>query len=223
MSYQRIIASIIGVALLCSCQSISNISSNNGELSTLQKSPPRSILVLPPRNHSTAVDAPYTFLSTISRPLANRGYYVFPVAVIDRYMKENGVTHPEAMHDVPRANILEHIGADAVLYVDIESWGRTFDFIESIEMVRSTARLIDTLTGELLWDTEIVAENDNSDSESSSFTEMVLNAVVDQIAGSFFDDTVSLSSFANEKAIHDTYDGLPPGPYHPDVLSALDD
>ena len=41
---------------------------------------PRSILVLPPLNESAEVLAPYSFLSTITRPLAERGYYVFPVA-----------------------------------------------------------------------------------------------------------------------------------------------
>ena len=43
---------------------------------------PRSILVLPPLNNSLEPVAPYIYLSTVTRPLAERGYYVFPVAVI---------------------------------------------------------------------------------------------------------------------------------------------
>ncbi len=52
---------------------------------------PASILVIPPRNESVEVMAPYIYLSTITRPLAERGYYVFPVAVIEKLMKENGI------------------------------------------------------------------------------------------------------------------------------------
>ena len=42
--------------------------------------PPRSIVVLPPLNESTAVEATYGYLSTVTRPIAEQGYYVFPVA-----------------------------------------------------------------------------------------------------------------------------------------------
>lgn len=45
----------------------------------LQQAAPRSILVLPPMNSSVDVNAPYSYLSTISTPLAEKGYYVFPV------------------------------------------------------------------------------------------------------------------------------------------------
>ena len=52
---------------------------------------PRSILVLPPLNESVEVNAPYSYLSTVTRPLAECGYYVFPVAVIDAFLKDNGL------------------------------------------------------------------------------------------------------------------------------------
>ncbi len=38
---------------------------------------PRSILIVPPFNKTTAVDAPGFFLTTISQPFAEKGYYVF--------------------------------------------------------------------------------------------------------------------------------------------------
>ena len=48
---------------------------------------PRSILVLPPVNESREADAAWSYQSTVTRPLAERGYYVFPVAVVDRDRK----------------------------------------------------------------------------------------------------------------------------------------
>ena len=48
---------------------------------------PRSILVPPPLNDSIDTAATYGYLSTVTQPLAEQGYYVFPVAVIDQFFK----------------------------------------------------------------------------------------------------------------------------------------
>src|SRR5689334_21500588 len=83
---------------------------------------PKSVLVLPPLNQSVEVNAPYGYLATISRPLAECGYYVFPVAVIDAFLKENGLPTPGEMHAISLQKIHEVFGADAVLYVTIEEY-----------------------------------------------------------------------------------------------------
>ena len=113
------------------------------DYSALENSRPRSILVMPPVNNSVEVYAPYIFLSTISRPLAEKGYYVFPVAVIDRFLKENGLPTPVEMNSVPLDKIAEHIGADAVLYVSIKEWGQKYQLVSSSTIVDSTLRLVD--------------------------------------------------------------------------------
>ena len=56
---------------------------------------PKSILVLPPLNQSTVVEGTYGYLSTVSRPLAEMGYYVFPVAEVDEFLKETGCPRRE--------------------------------------------------------------------------------------------------------------------------------
>src|SRR5210317_1864170 len=71
------------------------------DYSALENSRPRSILVIPPLNNSIEVNAPYIFLATITRPLAEKGYYVFPVAVIDAFLKENGLPTPAEMNGIP--------------------------------------------------------------------------------------------------------------------------
>ena len=45
---------------------------------------PRSILIVPVVNNTVDVDAAAYFLSTIPIPVAERGYYVFPVNMVDR-------------------------------------------------------------------------------------------------------------------------------------------
>jgi hypothetical protein len=182
------------------------------DYSALQKSRPRSILVIPPMNNSIEVNAPYIFLSTISRPLAEKGYYVFPVAVIDYFLKENGLPTPDEMNAIPLDKIERYIGADAVLYVSIEDWGQKYQLLTSTTVVRSTLRLLDARTGELLWQTTARAVR-SSDDGSQDLLGAIVGAIATQIAGSVSDATPGLSSIANREAINNRANGLLHGPY----------
>ena len=178
----------------------------------LRKSNPRSIVVIPPANNTVEVNASYIFLSTISQPLAEKGYYVFPVSVIDHFLKENGMPTPEDMNTAPLDKIREHIGADAVLYVSIEDWGQKYQVLSSKTIVHSKLRLVDTRTGQLLWDTTAYAEYSSGDS-GGGLVGALVSAVVEQVAGSMIDRTPLLSANANSAAINKPERGLIPGPY----------
>ncbi|MGA3008448.1 MAG: GNA1162 family protein, partial [Opitutaceae bacterium] len=69
--------------------------------------PPRSIVVLPPLNESTDIKGTYGYNSTVTRPIAEMGFYVFPVAEVDQLMKENGLPTAGEMHQVPLKKIGE--------------------------------------------------------------------------------------------------------------------
>lgn len=173
---------------------------------------PRSIVVIPPANHSLEVDAPYIYLSTISRPLGNKGYYVFPVAVIDAFMKENGLPTPEEMNLVALDKIHQNIGADAVLYTTINDWGQKYNIISSNTVVNVSMRLVDARTGAQLWDASISAVR-SSDSSSNSLIGNLLSAVATQIANSISDQTEEVSRMAVNQAIYQPQKGLLEGPY----------
>ena len=67
------------------------------DYTAFRQSRPKSILVLPPINATTEVGATYSMYTTMTRPIAELGYYVFPVVVVDQFMKENGLTMPADM------------------------------------------------------------------------------------------------------------------------------
>lgn len=182
------------------------------DYTALQASKPRSILVLPPMNDSVDVNAPYTFLSTISKPLAEKGYYVFPVAVIDTFLKQNGMSEPADMHAIPLDKLSENIGPDAVLYVNINNWGQKYQLLTSTTVVDSNARLVDARTGSVLWESHISLVQ-GSNNSSSGLTAMLVGALVEQILDSKIDQTLPVSSMANTAAINRTGSGLLPGPY----------
>ena len=183
------------------------------DYSSFRNHRPRSILVLPPLNQTTDVNAPYTYLSTITRPLTECGYYVFPVAVIDAYMKENGLPSPEEMHGVALDKIRNIIGADAVLYVTIEEWGQKYIVVQSITTIKAKARLIDTASGEVIWQgTQAVSQGSGGGGDPIA---MLITAAVTQIINTMVDYTHDLSRVANQTMIYDVRQGFLAGPYLP--------
>lgn len=183
------------------------------DYSNFRAHPPRSILVLPPLNQSTAVEATYSYLSTVTRPLAERGYYVFPVAVIDQYLKENGMPTAGEMHQVPLAKVAEVIGADAVLYITLEQYGSKYQLVNTSAVVRVSAKLIDTHTGVRLWDGSAYAEN--ASRGSGNILADLLAAAISQAINSATDAAHPVCRIANERLFGAENRALPFGPYSP--------
>lgn len=180
---------------------------------------PKSVLVLPPLNNSLEVQAPYVYLSTVTQPLAERGYYVFPVAVIDAFLKENGMPTPGEMHAVPLDKIRETTGADAVLYVTIEEWGQQYQVLNSKTVVRADASLVDTATGDTLWEGSAQATEGSGGNGGGGLAGMMIAAAIDQIADTVSDRSHHLSHMANHRMIFDENRGLLLGPRNPDYES----
>jgi len=171
---------------------------------------PRSILVLPPRNESNIVQAPYVYLSTITRPLAECGYYVFPVAVIDAFMKENGLPTAEEMHGVSLQKIREVIGADAVLYVTIEDWGQKYLIVQSVTVVKARAQLVDTVSGDVIWQgRQYLSQSSGGGDPLGS----LISATLTQVFAWLSDPTYPLIRRANYRMLSDPDQGLLLGPY----------
>jgi hypothetical protein len=179
---------------------------------------PRSVLVLPPTNDSIEVNASYVYLSTITRPLAEAGYYVFPVAVVDNYMKENGLPTPNEMSAVPLEKIRKVFGADAVLYVHIEDWGQKYTVLASTTIVKARAKLVDVRTGAVLWEGTAQAAQGSGDGGGGLVGQMIA-AVVDQVLQSTTDRAHVLSGMANHGMILNTHNGLLLGPYNVDYAT----
>jgi len=178
----------------------------------LKNHAPRSILVIPPMNNSVEPNAPYIYLSTITSALAEKGYYVFPVAVIDNFLKENGLPTPAEMNSIPLEKIDTHIGADAVLYVTLDDWGQNFAVFSSDTVVRGSVKLVSVKTGELLWDSPInfVQPSNNS---GGGLVGALVSAVATQIINDIYDNTPQVARQANNIAINNKTRGLLNGPY----------
>ena len=167
------------------------------DYTALKESAARSILVIPPMNNSVEVTAPYSFLSTITAPLAESGYYVYPAE----------------MNSVPLEKIDEIIGADAVLYVSIDDWGQKYNVLSSVTVVKGHLKLVSVKTGGLLWDAPIFAQYNPNANSGGGLVGALVGAVVSQIAGEITDNTPLVSRMANNSAINAKKRGLLYGPY----------
>jgi hypothetical protein len=177
---------------------------------------PRSLVVLPPLNESTAVTATYSYLSTITRPLAEMGYYVFPVAVVDQFLKENGMPSAGEMHQVPLNKVYEILGADAVLYVTLIQYGTKYQVINSRTAVMLKGKLVDTRTGLTLWEGTGGAEQ-NSGGSGNAIADLVAAAVT-QVVNSKTDSAHNVCPAANRDLLAIKNRGILYGPYHPKYL-----
>jgi hypothetical protein len=175
----------------------------------------RSVLVLPPFNKSQHVEATYSCLSTVTQPLAERGYYVFPVAVIDQYMKANGMPTATEMQQVSLAKVVEIIGADAVLYLDVEQFND--------QGVGLRARLVDSRSAAELWAATASAVKQAYYPEDEQLPhnvwdflgQMVVEAVVETVVDRATDDSHQLCAQASAQLFSAGNNKLPYGPYHP--------
>ena len=171
---------------------------------------PRSIVVLPPLNESTEVEGTYSYLSTVTQPLAEQGYYVFPVAIVDQFMKENGLPTAGEMHQVPLPKVTEILGADAVMYITIKEYGTKYQVIKSVPTVRADARLVDTRTGILLWQGSVTRVKQSNNSGGGLIGALIV-AVVEQAINTTTDQAHQLCGPANSIL----FSNLLYGPYHP--------
>ena len=93
---------------------------------------PYSILIIPVINESVDVDAPDYFLSTISKPLAEQGYYVFPVNMVKRILEDEGLSDANLVHSAPTEKLCSLFGSDAVLYITITRWDAKYFVLKTL-------------------------------------------------------------------------------------------
>ncbi len=172
---------------------------------------PRSILVLPPLNESPEVEAPYSCLATVTAPLAERGYYVFPVAVVDEMLKANGCPTPGEMHQVPLDKIRDVFGADAVLYLTVKQWGTSYRVFDSVTTVAIEGRLVDVSTGLQLWSSSAMAIRSSSQGQRDVFG-MLAAAIVNQVVSSATDPAHDLAPAMSATFVGDPNHGMLVGP-----------
>ena len=184
------------------------------DLSALRKAKPASVLVLPPANDSPDVLATPSVWSQLSYPLAESGYYVLPVSLVDETLKTNGVQTAADAHQIAPAKLREIFGADAALYVAVKRYGSVYRVINSEAVVTLEAKLIDLRSGELLWDGSATASSaEQGSGNQAGLIGLLVQAVVSQIIDSVSERSHLIAGIASQRLLSTgRANGLLPGP-----------
>lgn len=183
------------------------------DYSRLQAENPRSVLVVPVVNRSTNIDAPDYFLSTISIPLAERGYYVFPVNLVKQVMQDDGMSDADMVHSNSPVRLAQMFGADSVIYISIERWDARYLLLSTMVTVDLKYVLRSGKTGEELWSNqqhvEYKPQNNDTGNPLANLIAAAVTAAIQKAAPNY----IPLARQANLQAIHSARSGLPAGPY----------
>ena len=170
----------------------------NYDYSAFKQSRPASILVLPPVNSSPDVNATYSLLAQATLPLAESGYYVFPVSLVDETFKQNGMTTPSDIHQIPISKLREIFGADAALYINVKQYGSSYTVIMSETRVTAEGRLVDIRTGKTLWTGSATASSaEGQNNSGGGLIGMLVKAVIVQIVESLSDKGHPIAGIAS--------------------------
>ena len=140
MMKSSVLAVALSALVLAGC---ANHRPKGYDYSALKQSDPRSILVVMPTSDSTDIRAESSVLAQATVPLAERGYYVFSVALVDEIFRQNGLTNGHDIQKAPIRKLREIFGADAVMYLHVEEYGASYQVVSSVTTVTVKGKLVD--------------------------------------------------------------------------------
>lgn len=210
MKQLKLIASLFVLSsLLVAAGCAPKMVTKGDEFPKMYEEHPKSLLVLPPINESTDVEAKPYYMTTVEMPFALMGYYVFPVEMVSDIMKQEGVYDTELLYQVPLGKFYEYFGADAVLYTHIKKWDVAYMVIASSLTVSVESEIVSTKTSEALWKYNgTVVVDLSGGNQGGGLAGLIASAIVTAV-NTAAADYVKYAHVANARLVS----SLPAGPY----------
>lgn len=183
------------------------------DMSAFTAAAPRSILVVPTVNHSLDVDAPNYVLTTLPVPLAEKGYYVFPVNTTKLVLEQEGFYEGEKIHQQPPESLAKLFGADAILYVTINRWDAQFALITTTVTVDFDYRLVSKDGVEIWKENKVMRYQPDNNSNAGSPVAALLSAVISAAITRAAPNYMPLTKQANQQVFVLGPSAIPDGPY----------
>jgi hypothetical protein len=182
-----------------------------------QRANPKSLLVMPPVNMSPDIKATPGVWANATRPLAEAGYYVLPITLVDETFKQNGVFSAADANEIPLEKLREQFGADAAVYLKVTRYGTSYNVVSSDTRVEVEAHFVDLRTGEKLWAGRAVASSsEQQNSSGGGLIGLLVTAAVKQIINTSVDAAYNYAVIADGRLLGGPrYNGVPPGPRSP--------
>lgn len=184
------------------------------DLSAFRSAAPKSILVVPVVNKSLDVDAANYMLTTMSVPLAERGYYVFPVNTVRTVLEQEGFYEPEKVQEQSPASLAQFFDADAVLFVTITRWDAQYVVLSTVVTVELNYKMYDR-SGQQIWQAQKQMQYSPSNSGGGSPIATLIVAAINAAITKAAPNYIPLARQANQLVFVLEGTAIPPGPYAP--------
>lgn len=206
---KRVIYFLLACFFVTSCGMMNSVT-RESQYAKMYEEKPVTLLVMPPINNSTNVEAKDLLYTSISRPLAEAGYYVISPLLAMDILKAESAYDSENFIDAPLTAFNNYFGADAVVFSIIDSWAKKGLGIQTkIRYVIKSA-----YTNEILFDRSCDLYLDLSiDSGSGG----ALGALID-LAASAINTAATDHIKAARKANYFILRDIPRGKYSPDHM-----
>lgn len=206
---KRLIPIILLAATISSCGTMSQVT-RESQYAAMYNDMPVTILVMPPINNTSNVEAKDLLYTSISRPLAEAGYYVISPLLAMDILKAESAYDAELFIDKPLNMFKDYFGADAVVFSQIDDWTkRGFGIETKIRYIIKSAS-----SGEILFDRscDLYLDLQQHSGNNSALAQLV-DLAVSAIATAATDHIV-----AARKANYFIFRDIPRGKYNPDYL-----
>lgn len=220
--WKRLLRSLWLPATLCGALVVSGCATPPPprDYSAFRQAKPASILVLPPVNETPDPLATPSVWARLGYPLAESGFYVLPVSLVDETLRMNGVQTASDGHQIATSKLREIFGADAVLYVTVKSYGTVYKVVVSEAVVAMDAKLVDLRSGQLLWEGSARASSaEQGGSSQGGLIGLLVKAVVEQIANTVSERSHPIAGIASQRLLTaGRPNGMLPGPRSPHYI-----
>lgn len=206
---KRLIPTILLTVVVSSC-GLTNQVTRESQYAAMYNDMPITLLVMPPINNTSNVEAKDLLYTSISRPLAEAGYYVISPLLAMDVLKAESAYDAEMFIDKPLTMFRDYFGADAVVFSQIDDWTkRGFGIDTKIRYIIKSAT-----SGEVLFDRSCDLYLDlQQNSGNNSALGLLIDLTASAIATATTDHIV-----AARKANYYIFRDIPRGKYSPQYL-----
>lgn len=182
------------------------------DMSAFDATKPRSILVVPTVNKSLDVDAPNYALAALPIPIAEKGYYVFPVNTTKFILEQEGYYEADRIHEQPPSALAKLFDADAILYVTIHRWDAQYALLSTTVTVEFEYKMVNR-DGAEIWaekkQMHYAPQNDGGGHPVAQLIGALISAAITRAAPNY----MPLTKQANQQVFVLGPNALPNGPY----------
>jgi hypothetical protein len=201
-------AAALAVMLLAGCAH----EPQKADYTALLAAHPHSVLIIPVVNKTTQIDAADTFFATLASPIAERGYYVFPLNMVKHTMEDDGLSDADMVAAAKTERLAGLFGADAVLYCEVQHWDSRYMLINTTTEVSVHYVLKSGATGEVLWQNEVTTKYSPQANGGNPIADLIVDAIAAALERAH-PSYIPLANQANGIAFNDPNQGLLNGPY----------